>query len=433
MNRTLRSRASRAWARTATGIATTVTIAVTTTACGGAGGGSESAPGVTDDTIKIGSTQPLTGPVAPGYAKMSKAMAAYFNYVNDNGGVHGRSIDFVVEDDGYNPTKTAEKTRKLVLKDKVFALVGAFGTAPHTAVLDFIRQNKVPDLFPSSGSVSWNQPDTYPDTFGWQTDYIREGKVLASYVKENFAGKTVCAFGQGDDLGADGVKGVETVLGKDGLKASEAYTATNPDVKAQIGKLQASGCEVVVSFSSPGFTALALGTSAKLGFKAQWVVVSIGSDPVGLTGYLKDDAAALTNGLISSTFLPLPTDADNSWIKLFTTINNEYNKEQGLDSIVLYGYALAYSAVEALQAAGKDLTREGLLKVLGSGDLVGPGLTPFAFSADDHSGFIGTAMTRITDLKAETISPVYVTDDKDGPVEKYDGKAPQAPKGGISK
>ncbi|PUA81072.1 ABC transporter substrate-binding protein [Nocardioides currus] len=433
MNRTLRSRASRAWARTATGIATTVTIAVTTTACGGAGGGSESAPGVTGDTIKIGSTQPLTGPVAPGYAKMSKAMAAYFNYVNDNGGVHGRSIDFVVEDDGYNPTKTAEKTRKLVLKDKVFALVGAFGTAPHTAVLDFIRQNKVPDLFPSSGSVSWNQPDIYPDTFGWQTDYIREGKVLASYVKENFAGKTVCAFGQGDDLGADGVKGVETVLGKDGLKASEAYTATNPDVKAQIGKLQASGCEVVVSFSSPGFTALALGTSAKLGFKAQWVVVSIGSDPVGLTGYLKDDAAALTNGLISSTFLPLPTDADNSWIKLFTTINNEYNEEQGLDSIVLYGYALAYSAVEALQAAGKDLTREGLLKVLGSGDLVGPGLTPFAFSADDHSGFIGTAMTRITDLKAEIISPVYVTDDGDGPVEKYDGVAPQAPKGGISK
>ncbi|GAC1534118.1 MAG: ABC transporter substrate-binding protein [Marmoricola sp.] len=433
MNLTLRLRAARARARTATGIAMAVTIAATATGCGGSGGGGDSAPGVTDDTIKIGSTQPLTGPVAPGYAKMSKAIEAYFKYVNDNGGVHGRSIDFIIEDDAYNPTKTAEKTRKLILKDKVFALVGAFGTAPHTAVLDLIRQNKVPDLFPSSGSVSWNQPDTYPNTFGWQTDYIREGKVLASYVKENLAGKSVCTFGQGDDLGADGLKGVETVLGKDGLKAKETYTATNPDVKAQIGKLQASGCDVVVSFSSPGFTALALGTAAKLGFKPEWVVVSIGSDPVGLSGYLKDDAAALTNGLISSSFLPLPTDADNSWIQLFTEINDKYNKDQGLDSIVLYGYALAYSAVEALQAAGKDLTREGLLKVLASGDLVGPGLTPFAFSADDHSGFIGTAITRITDLKAEIISPVYVTDDGDGPVEEYDHVAPTAPKGGLPK
>ena len=87
-----------------------------------------SAPGVTKDTIKLGTTQPLTGPAAPGYSKISKAMTAWFEHVNAEGGIHGRKVELIVEDDGYNPTNTAAKTRKLVLQDKVFALVGALGT-----------------------------------------------------------------------------------------------------------------------------------------------------------------------------------------------------------------------------------------------------------------------------------------------------------------
>ncbi len=158
-------------------------------------------------SILLGTTQPLTGPAAPGYSKISAAMTAYFKYANAQGGVNGRKITLKVLDDGYNPANTATTTRQLVLQDKVFALLGALGTPTHTAVLDFIKTNKVPDLFVSSGSRSWDQPAKYPTTFGWQPDYTVEGKILGDYVKKNFSGKKVCSFGQGDDFGTDGVAG----------------------------------------------------------------------------------------------------------------------------------------------------------------------------------------------------------------------------------
>ena len=426
----------RSRARVTTGIAALAATALVASGCaGGAGGGGDKAavPGVTDETIKIGTTQPLTGPAAPGYAKLSKAMAAYFDYVNDNGGVHGRTIDFIVEDDGYNPTNTAAKTRKLVLQDKVFALVGALGTPTHTAVLDFVRQNKVPDLFVASGSLSWDQPEKYPTTFGWQPNYTREGKILAAYAKEKFSGKKYCGFGQGDDVGADGLKGVEQVLGSGALAASEKYTASNPDVTAQIGKLQAAGCEVIFSFSTPGFTALGLGTAAKLGYHAQWVVSSVGADPVALQGYLKDAATPLTQGMIAASYLPSTADAGNSWVKLFTEVGEKYNAGTPLDSIVLYGYALAYTATQALMAAGEQPTRESLVEAVEKGDFAGPGLTPFAYSSESHDGYTGAVITQIKDLVASPVSPVYVTDDGDGPVTEYAGEHAEAPEGGLPK
>jgi len=405
-------------------------------ACGGPGGGGSGdgggdVPGVTDDTIKIGTTQPLTGPAAPGYARISKAMEAYFDHVNAEGGIHGRKIELIVEDDGYNPTITAEKTRKLVLQDKVFALAGALGTPTHTAVLDFIRQNKVPDLMVSSGSLSWNQPEKYPYTFGWQTDYIREGKILATYAQKEFEGKTFCSFGQGDDLGADGVKGVETVLGGDALKAKETYSVSNTNVAPQIGKLQAAGCDVVFGFMIPGFTALALGTSAQLGYKPQWVISSVGADPASLAGYLKENAEALTQGVIGALYLPV-IEENNSWIKLFTEINEKYSDGAALDYTSLHGYAMAYAIAQALAAAGEDPTRESLIEAMEDGAVSrGPSPTPYAYAADDHSGMTGSYVTQIDKLKVKVLTPPMVTDDGDGPVEEHTEPEEEAPANGV--
>ncbi len=436
MNRSIGKWRAKGHARRTAVAAATLSLALVAAACGGPGGGGGGAggdaPGVTDDTIKLGTTQPLTGPAAPGYSKIAKAMEAYFEHVNAEGGIHGREIELIVEDDGYNPTITAEKTRKLVLQDEVFALVGALGTPTHTAVLDFIRQNKVPDLMVSSGSLSWNQPDKYPYTFGWQTDYTREGKVLATYAEENLSGKTYCSFGQGDDLGADGVAGVKTILGDDALAAEESYSVSNTNVAPQIGELQAAGCDVVFGFMIPAFTALALGTAAQLGYEAQWVISSVGADPAALKGYLKENAAALTQGVIATNYLPVVTDDENSWVQLFTEINDEYNDGAPMDATALHGYALAYGVAQALVAAGEDLTREGLIEVLESGELtVGPSPTPFAYSADDHSGMTGVYVTEIDNLESRNLTPPYVTDDGDGPVEEYTGEAEEAPENGV--
>jgi ABC-type branched-subunit amino acid transport system substrate-binding protein len=417
--------------------ATAAAGALVVSACGGSGSSANSAtsdtssPGVSSSTITLGTTQPLTGPAAPGYSKISAAMSAYFDYVNANGGVNGRKIKLLVEDDGYNPTITATKTRELVLQDKVFAMVGALGTPTHTAVLDFLKQNKVPDLFVASGSRSWNQPDKYPTTFGWQPDYTVEGKILGDYIKKNFPGKTVCSFGQGDDFGTDGAEGVELTLGQGSLKSKQTYTPTNTNVGPQIGALKAAGCEVVTAFTVPGFTALALGTAAKLKYAPQWVISNVGSDIYTLRGFLKDATDPLLEGAISDYYLPLPNDTKNSWIKLFQKIDASYDDHAPFDGNVEYGMALAYTTVQALEAAGDDPTRGSLLAAVEKGGFTGPGLTPFRFSASDHSGFGGTQVVKIHNGVPVAVGPVYTTDDGSGPLQKVTTTPPEAPADGL--
>jgi len=164
------------------------TVATTLAACGGSndsggggGGGGSSAneasdTGITADSIKIGSHYPLTGVAAPGYSTIPLGAQAYFDYVNKNGGVNGRKINWVYKDDGYNPTNTSSVVNDLVLKEQVFAIMGGLGTPTHSAVIDFLNSEGVPDLFVSSGSRLWGEePEKNPETFGWQTDYESEG------------------------------------------------------------------------------------------------------------------------------------------------------------------------------------------------------------------------------------------------------------------
>ena len=160
-----------------------------------------SAPGITATTITIGSHQPLTGPAAPGYSEIAPASTAYFDYVNAHGGVYGRKIVYKYLNDAYDPTTTASVVRQLVLQDNVYAMFNGLGTPTHLAAVSFLNSQKVPDVFVASGCECWNEPTTYPETFGWQLDYVREGKILGQYVKQHFAGKKVGYFYQDDEFG----------------------------------------------------------------------------------------------------------------------------------------------------------------------------------------------------------------------------------------
>ncbi len=404
---------------------------------GGSGGGGNSATsndsttGVTSSEIVLGTTQPLTGPAAPGYSKISAAMTAYFNSVNANGGVNGRKITLKVLDDGYNPSNTVTQTRQLIQQDKVFGLIGALGTPTHTAVLDFVKTNKVPDLFVASGSRSWNQPSKYPTTFGWQPDYTIEGKILGNYVKQNFAGKKICSFGQNDDFGTDGVQGVEQTLGSGSLASKQTYTPTNTNVAPQVGALQSAGCQVVVSFTVPGFTALELGTAAKLNYRPQFVVSNVGSDIVTLTGLLKDATTPLIQGMVSDSYLPIPSDTSNSWVQLFQKVNQQYNNNVPFDGNVEYGMAEAYTFVQVLQRAGKNVTRGDVIAAVQKGGFSGPGIVPLTYSAEDHGGFDGVRVATISNGVASFTGPAYTTDDGSGPLKEYSGGQPSAPSNGV--
>src|SRR6202167_4437589 len=234
-----------------------------------------SAPGITPTTITIGSRQPLSAPAAPGYDEIAPASTAYFDYVNANGGVYGRKIIYKYLNDAYDPTTTASVVRQLVLQDNVYAIFNGLGTPTHLAVVSFLNSEKVPDVFVASGCECWDDPTTYPETFRWHTDYVREGKILGQYVAQHCKGEKIAYFYQDDEFGMDGVKGLEDEIPASSVVAKESYVDTNVNIAPQVAALRASGAKVVISFSIPAFTALLKLDSLKLGFSPQLVVSDV--------------------------------------------------------------------------------------------------------------------------------------------------------------
>lgn len=378
----------------------------------------EPAPGVTDTEVVVGTHHPLTGPAAAGYASISAATTAYFEYLNDNGGVNGRSIRYVVKDDGYNPATTQSVVRELVLEDRVFALLNGLGTAPHSAVLDFLNENEVPDLLVASGSPVFNQPETYPWTFGFNADYTAEAKVLATYAQEQFPGQTACLLGQDDDLGEDFGAGLLAVLGEDGLASQQVYSTSNPDVSAQVAAMKQAGCQVNFLAAINAFSALAVGTAAKLGYQPQWLSSSVGGDYGTVSQYLGENAALL-EGFVSANYLPSHFSESDEWTTLFRTINDEYNDGAAFDGNTVYGMSVGYLFAEALARAGDTPTRQGVVDALTSGDLRGNGVVPLAFSATSHGAYQGVQVTVVAHGVQEYVGTPATAEPGDGAVTPF--------------
>jgi ABC-type branched-subunit amino acid transport system substrate-binding protein len=427
-------------------VALLATLGLGAAACSGSSSSSTSggkagasAPGITATSVLVGSHQPLSGPAAPGYSEIAPAAKAYFDFVNAAGGVNGRKITFKYLDDGYNPTTTVTVHKQLVLQDKVFAIMGGLGTPTHTKVVDFLNTSRVPDLFVASGCQCWDEPSKHPYTFGWQPDYLIEGKILGDYIKKTYPGKKVAFFGQDDEFGGDGLTGVKKTLGTS-LVANQTYQPGNVDVAPQVSAIAAAKPDVVVLFTIPAYTALFKLTSLKLGFNPQLVVSNVGSDAVTLSGLLEAFAKkggatvsgkSLIEGMVTDSYLPPLGDLSNSWTALFKKVHDQYAASLPFDGNVVYGMAEAYTFVQALQKAGKNPTRKGIVDALEKGGFSGPGLVPFRWSKDSHAGYTGV---QVGTVKGGSFTPEgtpFTTDDKDGGIDAATGTPAAAPGSGI--
>ena len=405
------------------------------------GAATASAPGITAHQILIGSHQPLTGPAAPGYSEIAPAANAYFAYVNAHGGIYGRKIKYTYLDDAYDPSKTVSDVHQLILQDNVYAIFNGLGTPTHLAAVSFINSSKVPDVFVASGCDCWNDPSKYPETFGWQLDYIREGKILGAYIKQHFAGKKIGYFYQDDEFGMDGVKGLDYEIPSSQVVSRQTYVPTNVNVGPQVAALKASGAQVVVSFSIPAFTALLKLTSLKLGFSPTLVVSNVGEDPITLGGLLEAFAKQggatvngnqLTQGIISDGYLPTLGATGNSWIALFKKVHDTYDAKAPFDGNVLYGEAVAYAFVQAMMKAGKNPTRADLVSAINAGIPQGPVVAPYAYSSTNHDGVTGAYIGVIKNGALVQQGPVYVTDTSPtGAVTTYTGSEQAAPASGM--
>jgi ABC-type branched-subunit amino acid transport system substrate-binding protein len=296
----------------------------------------------------------------------------------------------------------------------------------------------VPDLFVASGCPCWDDGSGQPQTFGWQPSYKIEGKLLGQYLKQHFAGKKIGVFYQDDDFGKGGLDGLKTQLTGSQIVAAEPYQPGNTNVAPQITKLKDKGVQVLVDFTIPAYTALGQLTSLKLGYKPQLVVSNVGIDPTTVGALLKEfskgkASTALIEGAITDAYLPPPTDTSNPWIKLFKKVHDQYDKSAPFDGNVEYGMAVAYTFAQALKAAGKNPTRDSLVKAVEAGGLSGPGLVPFRYSDTVHGGYGGAQIATVKNGKITLQGTPLTTGPDTGPITPYKTHQPPPEAGGIVK
>jgi ABC-type branched-subunit amino acid transport system substrate-binding protein len=322
-------------------------------------------PGVTPTEIKIGNTNPYSGP-ASAYGTIGKAIGAYFKKVNDEGGVNGRKINYVTLDDGYSPPKTVEMVRRLVEQEQVAFVFQTLGTPTNSAVHKYMNQQKVPHLFVATGATKWNDPKNFPWTMGWQPNYQAEGRIYAQYILKNVPNAKLGILYQNDDYGKDYLKGMKDGLGDAAKKIivlEQSYETTDPTIDSQIVNLKNSGANVFYNVTIPKFAVQAIKKAHDIGWKPLHLLNSVSSS-VGVV--LKPAGLEASKGLITTFYIKDPTDPQwkngqdyKDWLAWMKKYYPEGNVEDGFN---VYAYAVSHSLVQLLKQCGNDLSRQNIMR-----------------------------------------------------------------------
>ena len=320
--------------------------------------------GASDTEIKIGNIMPYSGP-ASAYGVIGKIEAAYFNMINEQGGINGRKINFVSYDDGYSPPKAVEQARKLVESDEVLVVFSPLGTASNSAIEKYMNAKKVPQLFVSTGATKFGESKSFPWTMGWQPPYQSEGRIYAKYLLANKGDAKVAVMYQNDDFGKDLLKGLHDGLGDKAsmIVAEDSYEVAEPSIDSHIVKLKATGADTFISMTTPKFAAQAIKKVAELGWKPLYFQSNVGAS-VG--SVMKP--AGFENGqdILSAAYAK--DGADSQWdsdegMKKFYAFLAKYAPDANrTDGSVVYGYGEAQTMVQVLKQAGDNLTRENIMK-----------------------------------------------------------------------
>ena len=363
-------------------------------------------PGVTDKEIKLGHTNPYSGPLSA-YGVIGKAEAAYWTMVNDTGGINGRKDNFISYDDGYQPPKTVEMVRKLVEDDKVLAMFQLLGTPTNTVVHKYLNQKKVPQLFVATGASKWGDPKNFPWTMGWQPDYATEGGIYAKHMLATHKGEKIAVLWQNDDSGKDYVGGFMKGLGKENEKlvvASASYEVTDPTIDSQIIQLKNSGASCLFNDAAPKQAAQAIRKIADLGWKPAHYLANVSAS---VTSVLKPAGFEASQGIITAAYLKDPTDKQwasspdfvewKAWMAKYHPTGNIS------DSFNAYAYAVSATMRDCLRRCGDELTRANLMKQAASmKSLVVPMLLPGIKINTSPTDFYPIQSVQLQRFKGET-------------------------------
>ena len=320
--------------------------------------------GASDTEIKIGNTNPYSGP-ASSYGAIGKAIAAYWDKVNAEGGINGRRIRFITVDDGYSPPKTVEVIRQLVEQEKVLLVFNTLGTPPNSAIHRYMNARKVPQLFVATGASKWGKPKEYPWTMGWQPDYNTEGQIYAKHILENTPDAKIGVLYQNDDYGKDYLEGFHNGLGAEGKKKivmEASYEVTDPTVDSQIIQLKNSGANVFFNITIPKFAAQAIKKAGEIEWKPAHYLNNVSAS---ISSVIRPAGIEYSQGIITAAYLKDPTDKQwendkgyQDWLAWM----KQYNPQGNLaDTFNVFGYTVSQTLEVVLRQCGDDLTRANVM------------------------------------------------------------------------
>jgi branched-chain amino acid transport system substrate-binding protein len=325
----------------------------------------ENAPGVTDTEIKIGQTMPYSG-AASAYGVIGRTEIAYFQMINDQGGINGRKINLISLDDGYSAPKTVEQVRRLVEQERVAFLFQTLGTSCNLAVRQYLNDNKIPQLFVTTGASVFSDPQHFPWTMGFIPDYGTEARIFAKHILATKPDARIGVLYQNDGFGKDYLTGLKDVLGPDhaGMIVKEAsYEASEPTVESQVVALQGSGADVFVIVAVSKFAAQAIRKSFDLGWNAARYLSYVSQS---LVGTLKPAGLEKSKGLITATFgkdVNDPRWKDDPGTLAWKAFTDKYmSATEFPDFNAGEGFNAAGTIVQVLRQCGSDLSRDNILK-----------------------------------------------------------------------
>jgi branched-chain amino acid transport system substrate-binding protein len=322
-------------------------------------------PGVTETEIKIGNTMPYSGP-ASAYSSVGKADAAFFQWLNDQGGVAGHKINFISLDDAYTPPRTVEQTRRLVEDDQVAFVFNALGTPTNSAVHRYLNQKKVPQLFVSTGADKWADPQHFPWTIGYLPSYRVEAQIYAKYMLKENPGTKLAVLYQNDDFGKDYLAGLRDALGTEWDKhvvKVASYEVTDPTVDSPLADLRASGADTLLVAAVPKFAAQAIRKVADMAWTPTFfmtnVSISVGSvlQPAG-----PEKAVGIISGLFCKDANDPAWDSDTG-MRQYRAFMAKYLPSADIsDGLYVWGYGASYLLWKVLEQCDGDFSRENVMK-----------------------------------------------------------------------
>ena len=364
---------------------------------------------VTDTEIRIGNLMPYSGNLEV-FGAIGKAEAAYFEMINERGGIGGRKVRFISYDDKSNPVAALDLTRRLIEEDNVLLMFGSFGTPGNFAVRRYLNERQIPQLFIASGDDHLADPSLFPWTMGWQPSFREEGRIYASYIQASYPGRRIVALWQNDQVGREVIKGLEDGLGELArmIRVDIAFDMADEHLDTHVSILKQSGAKIFVFAGAPANAAKVVRIVAELNWHPVFILSHMSSS---MATALKPAGLENAAGVITATFLKDANDLaskDERTTKEWQVFVDKYSQAGGKDDgAAVFGYQAAETLVQVLKQCGNDLSRENVMKQAAAlKDYQGSALLPGIKISTGPSSFRPIKHLRLVQFDGRTWQPI---------------------------